>query len=54
MNGVKCVHNVWCVSRSPPDCMQEEQLRCSNAIVADFQRAIQLSDSQSQGTPVSN
>ena len=54
VNGVKCVHNVWCVSRSPLDCMQEEQLRCSEAIVDDFQRAIQLRDSQPQGTPVSN
>ena len=20
VNGVKCVHNVWCVNRGPPDC----------------------------------
>ena len=20
VNGVKCVHNVWCVTRGPPDC----------------------------------
>ena len=20
VNGVKCVHNVWCVTRGPPNC----------------------------------
>ena len=33
--------------------LQEEQLRSSEALVADFQRAIQLRDSQPQGTKVS-
>ena len=29
-----------------PDCMQEEQLRSSEALVADFQRTIQQKDSE--------
>ena len=33
--------------------LQEEQLRSSEALVADFQRALEMRDSQPQGAKVS-
>ena len=34
------------MTRGPPDCMQEEELRSSEALVADLQKSLQQKDSE--------